>query len=461
MPPLPGRRRWAALLFCCIFLAAWVAVTVAHPGSTGLRSLVGALLTAVLAAPLLWLCFRPRRQRRARLMAEMDALAEREFSGRLPAESFKELAGVADRINRWAALWEERQARSLHRQHQEQTILGAMLEGVIAVDHQHRITHLNLAATRLLQVEPERAAGRLLEETVRHPDLHRLAGRVCASGEAAEAEIQWHGSKPCILQVRASPMRSEGRSDPGAVLVLHDITNVRRLEKAQRDFVANVSHEFKTPLTSLKGFVETLQDGALDDPADARRFVGIMGRQVDRLQSLVEDVLSLSRLEQEAGNHPTPRQDHALQPILHSALEACLPAAQGKTITLDLTCEPNARACVNPAMLEQAAINLIDNAIKYSDAGTRVDIRVVREGDAWRLAVHDQGPGIDAQHLPLIFDRFYRVDKSRSRKAGGTGLGLSIVRHIALAHDGRVDVQSEPGRGSVFSLILPGRSAAA
>ncbi len=394
-------------------------------------------------------------------MAEMDALAEREFSGRLQAESFKELAGVADRINRWASLWEERQARSLHRQLQEQTILGAMLEGVIAVDHQHRITHLNLAATRLLQVEPERAAGRLLEETVRHPDLHRLAGQVCASGEAAETELQWHGSKPCILQVRASPMRSEGRSGTGAVLVLHDITEVRRLEKAQRDFVANVSHEFKTPLTSLKGFVETLQDGALDDPADARRFVGIMGRQVDRLQSLVEDVLSLSRLEQEAGTRPPPRQDHALRPILHNALEACLPAAQAKSIALDLVCDSAARACVNPPMLEQAAINLIDNAIKYSESGTRVDIRVEREGPGWRLAVHDQGPGIEAQHLPLIFDRFYRVDKSRSRKAGGTGLGLSIVRHIALAHDGRVDVQSEPGRGSVFSLILPGGSVAA
>lgn len=455
MPAHRPRRRWAALILCFVALAGGTAHALIHPeAGPGARAATMAL-TALFAAPLLWWGFRPRRQRRRRLVAEMDDLARRGFHGRLQAESYQELSGLAEHINRWAALWEERQVTDLHRQQQEQTILGAMTEGVIAVDHHHRITHLNLAATRLLNVAAECAAGRLLHEVVRQPELHRLVENVSQHGRAQETEISWHGSPPRLLQVRASPLRCEGISGVGSVLVLHDVTELRRLEQAQRDFVANVSHEFKTPLTSLKGFVETLQDGALEHPEDARRFVGIMGRQVDRLQSLVEDVLSLSRLEQEARNQPPPKQDHLLQTVLLNAVEACTSAAQHKAINLHLSCDADARAIINAAMVEQAAINLIDNAIKYSESRTRVEVQVARESNYWRLSVRDQGPGIAPQHLPLIFDRFYRVDKARSRKAGGTGLGLSIVRHIAQAHGGKVDVQSEPGQGSIFSLLIP------
>ena len=407
----------------------------------------------------LWLC--PGHRRRLKLARDMDTLAEGDFEGRLEAGTYGVLNPLADRINRWASLLVERRTSSFQQQQQEQAILGAMVEGVLAVDHEHHVMHLNAAAAHLLEIAVERASGRLLEELVRLPELHRLAERVQQTGLAAESEVTWHGAKPRILQVRASPLRHPRHQQNGVVLVLHDITTLRRLERVQRDFVANVSHEFKTPLTSLKGFVETLQEGALDHPADARRFVGIMGRQVERLQSLVEDVLSLSRLEQEAGLQPPPRQEHALRAVLLNAVDTCAPAAASKRITVELACDQQARALINAPMVEQAAINLLDNAIKYSEAETRVAVQVSRENGHWRLAFRDQGPGIDAQHLPHLFERFYRVDKARSRKAGGTGLGLSIVRHIALAHGGQVEVQSEPGRGSSFFLLLPAHAASA
>lgn len=455
MPGVRSRRRGIALYMLGLFLITLLidGLWLVHlpPLESGGR----ALLVAVLGGLCLWWYDRSYRRRRDRLLQAMDALSGSDFQTRLDTDSFHEFAGLAERINRWAAAWTANQTTSRQRQEQEATILSAMVEGVMAVDHHQHITHVNKAAARLLNLDGAPACGRLLQEVVRQPEMHRLVQQASESGRPGETELTWHGAAPRVLQVRASALQAALDRPRGVVLVFHDITELRRLEQVQRDFVANVSHEFKTPLTSLKGFVETLQDGALDEPAEARRFVGIMGRQVDRLQALVEDVLSLSRMEQEAGHEPVVRQEASLREVLANALEACGPAAARKEIEVRLACEESARACINTAMVEQAAINLIDNAIKYSEARTRVEVEVARDNGHWKLAVRDQGPGIEARHLPLLFERFYRVDKSRSRKAGGTGLGLSIVRHIAEAHGGRVDVQSQLGQGSVFSLLLP------
>jgi two-component system phosphate regulon sensor histidine kinase PhoR len=234
---------------------------------------------------------------------------------------------------------------------------------------------------------------------------------------------------------------------------------MQRLENVRRDFVANVSHELKTPVASIKGFVETLLDGALDDPGNARRFLEIVGRQADRLASIIEDLLALSRIEQSEGAGNLPLESTPIADVFSAVVADCEPRAADRSIRLQVECPEGIAAEVNPPLLEQAVINLVDNAIKYSDSGLTVWLTAELDREATAaevvIRVRDQGNGIDAEHLPRLFERFYRVDKARSRKLGGTGLGLSIVKHIAQAHGGGIAVESTPGVGSCFTLRLP------
>jgi two-component system phosphate regulon sensor histidine kinase PhoR len=240
----------------------------------------------------------------------------------------------------------------------------------------------------------------------------------------------------------------------GAVVVFNDVSRLRRLENLRRDFVANVSHELKTPITSIKGFVETLLDGAIHNPADAERFLKIVAKHADRLNCIIEDLLMLSRLEQD-GKQGMEMQKTGLRGILNSAVEICAQRAAGKNMIINVECSDALSATVNPPLIEQALINLIGNAIKYSADGKTVAVSARAEDGGVRLIVKDQGYGIEEKHLDRLFERFYRVDKGRSRQEGGTGLGLSIVKHIAQAHGGTVAVQSRYGEGSTFSIFLP------
>jgi two-component system phosphate regulon sensor histidine kinase PhoR len=223
----------------------------------------------------------------------------------------------------------------------------------------------------------------------------------------------------------------------------------------RRDFVANVSHELKTPITAIKGFVETLSGGAIENKEDAGRFLRIVEKHVDRLDSIVEDLLTLSRLEQETESTETVLEKKPVGDVLVSAVEVCRPMARSRNIEIRLDAEERVVCDINTSLLEQAVVNLIDNAIKYSDPGSAVGVSLRRAGSEAVIAVEDRGCGIERQHLPRLFERFYRTDRARSRDLGGTGLGLSIVKHIALVHRGRVAVESEPGVGSVFSIHLP------
>ena len=237
--------------------------------------------------------------------------------------------------------------------------------------------------------------------------------------------------------------------------MLNDVTRLKRLEAVRRDFVANVSHELKTPVTSIKGFAETLEDGALDDPEAARRFVRIIAGQADRLNSIIEDLLALSTLEQ-SGDSPLLQLEEAdLCDVVAVALEVCGPKAEAKSIELREDCPGRLLARVSPPLLEQAVVNLIDNAVKYSAEGSAVVVTLEETGDEVVVSVTDEGPGVAREHLPRLFERFYRVDKARSRDLGGTGLGLAIVKHIAQTHGGRVSVDSVVGRGSTFRIHLP------
>ena len=416
--------------------------------------LLGIALAAVMALGALALT--------QRLAAQLDGVrdaaqrfARGELGYRLPTQGSAEASGLALAMNDMAAQFDE-QLRSLAQERNErEALLTSMVEGVIAVDSDERVIMLNRAAGELFGVEPAEARGRMLQEVARYPALQQLAHQALEAGHVVEAEVEVTGEGVRHLQAHGTLLRGvEGHGD-AVLLVLNDVTNLRRLETIRRDFVANVSHELRTPITSIRGFVETLRDGALNDPGDARRFLGIIEKQADRLNAITEDLLALSRLEQPWGRTATSREPTPLLPIVEAAIDACNPGAAAKSIRLRLEADDNPVAWVNDELLEQAIVNLIDNAVKYSGPDTAVTAHVSQSDAEVVIRVADEGPGIEARHLDRIFERFYRVDKARSRQAGGTGLGLAIVKHIAQAHGGHVDVESTLGLGSTFSIHIP------
>ncbi|MCL6622593.1 MAG: PAS domain-containing protein [Syntrophobacterales bacterium] len=419
-----------------------------------LQVLVGALIILGLAAGLsLWLS-----RRLTRPLEEIRRGAERlgrgNLSLKLPTPEVEELVSLADALNSMAEQLNERITTIQEQRREQEAILASMVEGVLAVDPRGRLLSFNRAAAALLNLAPE-MVGRNITEVVRNPDLQWFVTRALAATEPVEGEVTVReDEEERILQAHGTTLRDSRQVVLGVLIVLHDITRLRRLEIARRDFVANVSHELKTPVTSIKGFVETLLEGALQDPQHAEEFLKIISRQVERLHQIIEDLLSLSRIEQEAEQGRIILHGRRLGPVLRAALQACSDRARDKEITLELSCPEDLRARLNDTLLEQALVNLIDNAIKYSGPQSRVQIEAAKE-DGWvAVRVRDQGIGIPKEHLPRLFERFYRVDPGRSRKAGGTGLGLAIVKHIAQAHGGKVTVESTPGQGSVFTLLL-------
>ena len=241
----------------------------------------------------------------------------------------------------------------------------------------------------------------------------------------------------------------------GLLIVVNDVTRLRRLETIRREFVANVSHELKTPITAIKGFVETLADGGIADPDTARQFLARIHRNTERLNTIIDDLLLLSRVEQEGEQGNIPLVDSSLCAVVEGAIAGIAPLAAERNVTIDFTCPEDVFAPVNPTLLEQAVVNLLDNAVKYSEPGSTVTVELGTDGNDVAIHVRDRGMGVPAEHLARLFERFYRVDKARSRKLGGTGLGLAIVKHIVQAHAGRVTAQSTPGQGSTFSIFLP------
>ena len=342
-----------------------------------------------------------------------------------------------------------------------QTILGAMQDGLLVVDARRRITLMNSTFQKLFDLR-DPAIDVPLVETVRHATLDQLIAETLETGEATRSELSVTDSRTHSernIEVSAVPIKRADDEMPGAVVLFHDITELKRLDQIRREFVANVSHELRTPLSILRGYIEVL----LDEPGTPReelaRILSIMERHSKRLQRLVHDLLSLAQLEssQATLELSAVRVDELFNNLIRDWKEKL--AAKNLKVIVDLT--PEALTLhADGTRLEEVLYNLLDNAVKFSRNNGRIHLRATRRGSDMVLSVADEGLGIGKEHLPRIFERFYRADKARSRELGGTGLGLAIVKHIAQLHGGRVEADSEQGRGTTIRVVLPEKPCA-
>lgn len=374
--------------------------------------------------------------------------------------SSTEVAALALTMDKMAAQLNERIETIKSQRNELETVFSSMVEAVIAVDRNERVININTAAAQLFGIERNGAKGKLIQEVLRNVNLQQQIKDVIKGSDSLEDEIihvDEGGQK--FLQSNIVSLKDRRKKVLGVLVVLNDVTKVRRLESVRRDFVANVSHELRTPITSIRGYVETLLDGALDDRDDALKFLDTVLRQAERLNEIIEDLMVLSRIEQEADNGLIDREKGRLCVVLDVAIETCEHSAREKNVIIRLECPEGIEVEINATLIEQALVNLLVNAIKYSreDSEVRVVAEKVQEDGRGVVKIHviDSGIGIASNHLPRLFERFYRSDKARSRKDGGTGLGLAIVKHIVLAHNGRIDVTSELGLGSTFTITLP------
>ncbi|MFO1498946.1 MAG: ATP-binding protein [Verrucomicrobiota bacterium] len=345
-----------------------------------------------------------------------------------------------------------------HAQAQQRALFDSMADGVVLLDETGKIELVNDALRKLLAMPPGGGQGQTMLEAFRLPALAELAGKLPSENSVLGFELELPKTPPRYLEVNASAIRNREDAYRGAIFVFHDLTRVKQLENTRKEFVANVSHELRTPLSLIKGFVETLLDGAKEDPELTGRYLKTIQKHTDRLTYLIEDLLSLSQLE--GGQVSLNFEPVFLRDIAERVREDLRARAAEKHISLNNSIPPDCSARGDADRLEQVLFNLVENAIKYGRAQGVVHMGGAQREDEAEVWVEDNGPGIPLEAQPRIFERFYRVDRARSRETGGTGLGLAIVKHIILAHGGDVWVKSEPGQGATFHFTLPRRARA-
>lgn len=381
----------------------------------------------------------------------LSRIAAGDYDGRIPVGQRDVLEPLVETTDSMRKLLRSRYGELQANRDQLRTVLDSMVEGVIAVDEAQRVLLVNDSACRLFRFQEALALGRPLWEVVRNPQLQQWVSQSLVQPEPVGGELELVAPASRVLLVRAAGLPSS--NTPGAVVVASDMSQLRRLERVRQEFVANASHELKTPLASIKACVETLLDGAIDDPEHRVRFLNAVSEQSERLDRLVRDLLSLTRIESEG-----VRRD--LQPIsVAEAVAACVEGhrqqADRKSMRLMTVSPPEPLTVLaDDESLEQILDNLVDNAIKYTNDGGQVTIRWCELNGSCLLDVEDTGIGIPQSQLARIFERFYRVDRARSRELGGTGLGLSIVKHLVQNMGGTVTVNSRLGKGSIFSIQL-------
>ena len=387
-----------------------------------------------------------------------ESIAKGNFQPKPSVHSAEEIEGLCKSLSRMAEELRQRIEQMSRQQNEMKAVFSSMTEGVIAFDMEEHVLGMNQAAAGILKCDLNAARGRNIQEVVRNTALHKFVRDTLLAQDTIEEDIPTTSDGEGLLNGHGTLLRNDSGHQIGALVVLNDVTRLRRLENIRRDFVSNVSHEIKTPITAIKGFVETLRDGTVENAEDTARFLGIIEKHVDRLEAIIEDLLNLSKIEQESEQDGISLVESRMCDILQNALQVCHVAIADKKIEIETSCTDSIKANVDPTLLEQAIVNLLDNAVKYSaDVGT-IRLQVSEEKEFVIIAVQDHGCGISKKHLPRLFERFYRVDKARSRQMGGTGLGLAIAKHIAQAHGGDISVESAPGKGSTFSIQLPAKS---
>jgi len=389
------------------------------------------------------------------LTTAAESLARGEPPRRLGVPRADELGTLARAFEHMVVELETRQNALRATNGQQAAVLGGMVEGVLAVDGNERVLFANEAAGRILGFAPDEAVEHTLLEVVRSNDLHEIVRHTLRQREFVRSEIDWQATKPRRLIVNATPL--PGDCSAGVVLVLHDVTELNRLENLRQQFVANVSHELKTPLSSIKAYTETLLGGAIDDKKNARRFLQCVDDQANRLHELILDMLALARIESDG--FALELTDVCIHDVAEKCVQDHRARAQSAEISLiDETGSSDWSVHADEESLQQILDNLVDNALKYTPAGGTVTLRSRRAEADPRMAeieVADTGPGIDPAHHERVFERFYRVDKARSRALGGTGLGLAIVKHLCQAMGGSASVENRPGGGTIVRVLVP------
>lgn len=423
----------------------------AHGKIVGAGCLI-ALVLAVLSLLLARRITRPLEQMRQ----SAEQFAKGQLDQRLPTNGAEEVSALAEALNNMAAQLDERFQTVIRQRNELEAVLTSMVEGVLAVDNNEKILRINRSAAELFTTDMSQAIGRPVQEVLHKAELQQFISDARRANEQIERDLTLlTGSHTIELQAHGTPLLNAQQEQIGALVVVNDVTRLRRLESLRRDFVANVSHELKTPITAIKGWAETLQQDINSLSENQHQPIEVIVRQADRLNAIINDLLNLSRIEQEQERATIDLQPTTIRSVIEAALQDCSVEIKQKEIEAIIHCSDELQVTLNPPLLEQALVNLLNNAIKYSSASGKVIIETTTGNNQLYLKVRDFGCGIPEEHLPRLFERFYRVDTARSRAMGGTGLGLAIVKHIAQAHNGRVVVNSIVDEGTTFTIILP------
>ncbi len=447
---------WKISLFFGVLMAAglWVAWEGIGPQGEFPRVLCLLVLLAFLAIGLFGLG-RVLVQPLNEMIGVAGKYAEGLFNWRVRLGSRKDALGqLGNQLNRMAQTLGEKFDRLTKALAETEALLGGMEEGVLILDLKGRIKKINGAMESILAHAFPSDAGKHYLEVFRDPELNELIQSTLADKKGHRGSLSPLGQPGRTFQLQSSLVQYPENGGEGVIVVFHDISDLKRLERVRQDFVANVSHELRTPLTAIKGYVEALRDGGLQDPVQAEQFLGVIQRHSERMDKIVSDLLLLS--EMESADRVLQSETVHLPELIRTAVETLRPPAEGKKQTLrvePLEGIPTLRA--DSQKIHQVMVNLLNNAISYTPEGGSITVEAKPVPQGVEISVIDNGIGIPPDDLPRIFERFYRVDKGRSRELGGTGLGLSIVRHIVEAHGGHVRVESKPGKGSRFTFYLP------
>ncbi len=386
------------------------------------------------------------------MMLVAKGISEGDFTRKIRVGTKDEIQKLAEILNQMSVDLSQKIAQISEDKAQLNSILFGMVEGILAVDFEGRVLLVNNALRSMFDLG-ESFRGRPHYEIIRDHGLNQFIREILSSGKEKSKEISFIHPQERDVMIETAVVGQRKSDVIFAVFVFHDITELKRLERIRKDFVANVSHELRTPLTSIKGFVEALQDGAIDDAESSRRFLSIISQHTDRMNKIISDLLELSRMESK--EFELKMEPFSVNDLMEEVVYALKRSAEEKSQSLEShPSSPDQKVLGDKYRVSQALVNLVDNAIKYTPERGRIVVSTQDKGNFVEIAVMDNGTGIPRNELPRIFERFYTVNKGRSRELGGTGLGLSIVKHTVEAYGGEVGVKSEPGKGSTFSFTL-------